>query len=216
MTPPQTQATPEPPSPPRSEVLRRSRPHRPRRSRSLHRFRCLLRRRRNRRRCRNATRRHLALPRRLHGQHGPRRPPRRHPRARRPQHQLRRPRQPAHRPHRHRLPQSLRVGRASLAAWLAAHKTYPEIARRRGEQGRAVVRFTVDRDGQVLDVQLVSGTGSTSLDDAVERMLHGAHLPAIPARDGRGASHGHGADPLSVGMKPAHTRSYQIRLTPTD
>ena len=42
------------------------------------------------------------------------------------------------------------------------------------------MRFTVDRGGQVLDVQLISGTGSTNLDDAVERMLRGAHLPPFP------------------------------------
>ena len=68
----------------------------------------------------------------------------------------------------------------ALAAWLEAHKTYPDAARRQGEQGRAIVRFTVDRGGQVLGLQLVSGTGSTSLDDAVERMLRGAPLPAFP------------------------------------
>ena len=59
-------------------------------------------------------------------------------------------------------------------------KTYPDAARRQGEQGRAIVRFTVDRGGQVLEVQLLSGTGSTSLDDAVEHMLRGARLPAFP------------------------------------
>jgi TonB family protein len=42
------------------------------------------------------------------------------------------------------------------------------------------VRFTVQRDGQVVAVQLVSGTGSAILDDAVERMLRGARLPAFP------------------------------------
>ncbi len=68
----------------------------------------------------------------------------------------------------------------ALAAWLEAHKTYPEAARRRGDQGRAIVRFTVERSGQVLDVRIVSGTGSAILDEAVQRMLHDAHLPAFP------------------------------------
>ena len=48
-------------------------------------------------------------------------------------------------------------------------------------KGRATVRFTVSRDGQVLDFQLLSGTGSTILDDAVERLLKGARLPPFPA-----------------------------------
>jgi periplasmic protein TonB len=70
--------------------------------------------------------------------------------------------------------------RSALSAWLEAHKTYPAEARRRGDEGRATVRFTVERDGQVVAVQLVSGTGSAILDDAVERMLRGARLPAFP------------------------------------
>jgi len=69
----------------------------------------------------------------------------------------------------------------ALAAWLETHKTYPEQARRRGEQGRGSVRFTVDRSGQVLDVAIVSSTGSSILDDAIERMLRGAHVPPFPA-----------------------------------
>jgi periplasmic protein TonB len=69
----------------------------------------------------------------------------------------------------------------ALAAWLEAHKTYPEQARRRGEQGRASVRFTVEHSGRVLDVAIVSSTGSSILDDAIERMLRGAHVPPLPA-----------------------------------
>ena len=61
-------------------------------------------------------------------------------------------------------------------------ETYPEQARRRGEQGRAVVRFSVDRDGRVLGVQLPSPTGSSILDDAFEHMLQGAHVPPFPPR----------------------------------
>lgn len=70
--------------------------------------------------------------------------------------------------------------RSELGVWLQTHKTYPDEARRRGDEGRATVRFTVDRDGQVLDVQLVSGTGSKLLDAAVEQLLRGARLPAFP------------------------------------
>jgi periplasmic protein TonB len=69
---------------------------------------------------------------------------------------------------------------SELAGWLAAHRTYPEEARRHGEQGRVTVRFTVDRDGRVLDVELVKGTGSASLDDAARAMLQAASLPPFP------------------------------------
>jgi periplasmic protein TonB len=69
---------------------------------------------------------------------------------------------------------------SELARWLAAHKSYPERARKNGDQGRATVRFTVERDGRVMDVELVKGTGSTSLDDAARAMLQAASLPPFP------------------------------------
>jgi len=69
----------------------------------------------------------------------------------------------------------------ALFGWLAAHQTYPEEARRRGEEGRAVLRFTVDRSGRVLEVALVSGSGSPRLDEAALAILHDATLPPFPA-----------------------------------
>ena len=70
---------------------------------------------------------------------------------------------------------------SALGAWLQANKTYPDEARRRGEEGRAAVRFTVNRDGRIIDFQLLSRTGSTVLDAAVERLLRGARVPPFPA-----------------------------------
>jgi protein TonB len=69
-----------------------------------------------------------------------------------------------------------------LSGWLAAHKTYPDAARQRGEQGPVVLRFTVDRSGKVLEVTLVSGSGSPRLDDAAQAMLRNASLPPFPAQ----------------------------------
>jgi len=69
----------------------------------------------------------------------------------------------------------------ALGAWLGAHKRYPEPARRRAEQGRVVVRFTVTRDGQVLDVALVDGSGFPALDEAAQTLIRNAQLPAFPA-----------------------------------
>jgi protein TonB len=71
--------------------------------------------------------------------------------------------------------------RSALGAWLQANKTYPDEARRRGDEGRATVRFTVSREGRVLDFQLLSRTGSPILDAAVERLLRGAQLPPFTA-----------------------------------
>jgi protein TonB len=71
--------------------------------------------------------------------------------------------------------------RAVLSGWLQSHKRYPEEARQRGEQGRAVLRFRVDRYGRVLDYAVVGTTGYADLDAAVENMMHGATLPPFPA-----------------------------------
>jgi protein TonB len=79
-------------------------------------------------------------------------------------------------------PAAINTGwQSALAAWLQTNKTYPDEARRRGEEGRATVRFTVNREGRILDLQLLAGTGSNILDAAVERLLRGARLPPFPA-----------------------------------
>ena len=71
--------------------------------------------------------------------------------------------------------------RASLSAWLESHKRYPESARERGEEGRAILRFRVARSGQVLNYAVVQSTGYPDLDAAVDQMMRGASLPPFPA-----------------------------------
>ena len=66
---------------------------------------------------------------------------------------------------------------ALFSAWLATRKTYPEIARRRGEQGSVTLRFTVAGDGEVVAVALVAGSGSRILDDSALALLRNARLP---------------------------------------
>jgi protein TonB len=70
---------------------------------------------------------------------------------------------------------------ASVFGWLASRKTYPDEARRRGEEGRVAIRFTVDRSGRVLDTAIVSPSGSALLDEAAMTLLRGAAMPAFPA-----------------------------------
>jgi len=43
------------------------------------------------------------------------------------------------------------------------------------------VRFTVGRDGQVLDAQVVRGSGSDLLDQAALAMFRGGRTPPFPA-----------------------------------
>jgi protein TonB len=71
--------------------------------------------------------------------------------------------------------------RALLSAWLESHKRYPDTARQRGEEGRAVLRFSVDRSGRVLDFAVISSSGYPDLDQSVEEMMRGATLPPFPA-----------------------------------
>ncbi len=60
------------------------------------------------------------------------------------------------------------------------HRSYPEMARRLRQQGTVVVHFTVDREGHVLEVSLVHGSGTEALDQAAQELLRSAHLPAFP------------------------------------
>jgi len=71
--------------------------------------------------------------------------------------------------------------RAALSAWLESHKRYPDSARGRGEEGRAVLRFRVDRSGRVLDYAVVQSTGYPDLDSAIDSMMRGASLPPFPS-----------------------------------
>jgi protein TonB len=64
-----------------------------------------------------------------------------------------------------------------FSAWLASRKTYPDAARRHGDQGSVTLRFRVAADGTVLDVALVTGSGSPVLDDAARALLRDAKLP---------------------------------------
>ena len=69
----------------------------------------------------------------------------------------------------------------AVAGWLASGRNYPEEARRRGEEGRVTVRFTVDRSGRVLEASVVGPSGATLLDAAALALLRQASLPAFPS-----------------------------------
>jgi protein TonB len=71
--------------------------------------------------------------------------------------------------------------RALLSAWLESHKRYPDSSRQRGEEGRAVLRFAIDRGGRVLDFAVAQSTGHADLDASLEEMMRGAVLPPFPA-----------------------------------
>jgi periplasmic protein TonB len=81
-------------------------------------------------------------------------------------------------------PPSLAVSRGYetlLGEWLNGHKRYPESAREHGEQGRAVLHFSVARSGRVIEFAVVKSSGYADLDQGLEDMMRGAILPPFPA-----------------------------------
>ena len=70
--------------------------------------------------------------------------------------------------------------RNALATWVQSRKRYPDEARRQNTEGQVAVRFTVGRDGQVLDAQVVHGSGSDLLDQAALSMFRGGRAPSFP------------------------------------
>jgi protein TonB len=61
------------------------------------------------------------------------------------------------------------------------YQRYPKSAKRKNQTGSPVVRFVFERDGTVLDVQVLRGSGYESLDeDAVATFKRASPLPALP------------------------------------
>jgi protein TonB len=66
-----------------------------------------------------------------------------------------------------------------LQEFVEAHKYYPQAAADNGEQGNAVLRVTVARDGTVKSLTLVSSSGSHLLDAAWMAVFRDNRLPAF-------------------------------------
>jgi protein TonB len=68
-----------------------------------------------------------------------------------------------------------------LQAWLEKHKEYPAAARRRRNEGTAVLTFTIHRDGRVTAAKVARSSGSSVLDKEVMSMIRRANpLPPFP------------------------------------
>ncbi|HEX9466336.1 MAG TPA: energy transducer TonB [Alphaproteobacteria bacterium] len=71
---------------------------------------------------------------------------------------------------------------ATLLTWLNQHKEYPWMARRRGVQGRVILRLAVARSGNVTEARIETSSGAELLDQAAVDMVHRANpLPPLPA-----------------------------------
>ncbi len=72
-----------------------------------------------------------------------------------------------------------------VMARLQAAQRFPEQARARGEEGRAVVRFSIRRDGALGEARLASSSGFSALDQAaLETVRRAAPFPAPPVGAG--------------------------------
>lgn len=68
-----------------------------------------------------------------------------------------------------------------LLAHLQRHQKYPRAARRQNAEGTVLVRFRMDRSGQVLSCSLVRSSGFDVLDkEALEMIERAQPLPALP------------------------------------
>lgn len=82
-------------------------------------------------------------------------------------------------------PQAAQAARANYNGILSAHlqryKQYPSGAKAAGEQGVAMLSFTVSRNGQVLGAHLARSSGSSALDGETMSMIRRAQpLPSFP------------------------------------
>lgn len=73
---------------------------------------------------------------------------------------------------------------AAVRARIEAAKQYPPNARRRGIEGRAMVRFRLAADGQLLVVRLAAASGFRELDQAaLSAVRRAAPFPGFPGQD---------------------------------
>lgn len=72
---------------------------------------------------------------------------------------------------------------AEIQSRVARAVVYPPVARRRGWEGVARVRFAVERDGRAVDVRVARSSGHPALDRAAERGVDAAApLPWVYGR----------------------------------
>jgi periplasmic protein TonB len=70
---------------------------------------------------------------------------------------------------------------ALIRARIEQNRTYPAAARRRRDEGMAVMKITIDGQGRLADNQVITGSGSFHLDRAAKRMVEkSAPFPLPP------------------------------------
>ena len=62
-------------------------------------------------------------------------------------------------------------GQQALFKFLSENVKYPVIAQENGIQGRVICQFVVNRDGSIVDVEVVRSAGDASLDKEAVRVI---------------------------------------------
>ncbi len=71
--------------------------------------------------------------------------------------------------------------KALLRSRIDAHKRYPSLSRRMGEEGTVVVSFRLNADGEISQLSVAKGSGSERLDEAaLEAVRQAAPFPPFP------------------------------------
>ncbi len=69
-----------------------------------------------------------------------------------------------------------------LLAAMNRHKKYPRIAKSRGWQGKVIIQFNLDRNGNILSKNIIQSSGHKSLDKAALKMAEkAAPFPKPPS-----------------------------------
>jgi protein TonB len=71
--------------------------------------------------------------------------------------------------------------RCQVSGILEQNKQYPPSARSKGEQGRAHLSFTINRQGRVTSAQIDRSSGSAALDAETLALVHRVSFPPPPA-----------------------------------
>ena len=70
---------------------------------------------------------------------------------------------------------------SELKRWLDRHKDYPTQAKKEKQQGTVVVRFSINRAGEVISADIKRSSGNALLDQAALELLRKASpVPALP------------------------------------
>lgn len=80
------------------------------------------------------------------------------------------------------------IKKLGLSGWVSGANsavddvmTYPRSAERRGFKGGSIFQVTIDRDGDVLDSEIIATQGRAMLRSAARKVIRRADFPALPA-----------------------------------